>query len=72
MLMRDVEEPACLDYLLLFCFYRWAYVLHGHKVAILEPHRSSKLVRAMLPAFAESNWVMIQPFNTACSSTAQG
>ena len=71
MMMRDVEEPACLDFLLLFCFYRWAYVLHGHKVAIPEHHRSSKLVRAMLPAFAENNWVMIQPFNTACSSTAQ-
>jgi len=26
----------------------------------------------MLPAFAENNWVMIQPSNNACSSTAQG
>jgi hypothetical protein len=66
------REPECLDYLWSFCFCRWAYVPHGPKAAIAEHNRSSKLVRAMLPAFAESNWVMIQPFNNACSSTAQG
>ena len=38
-----------------FCFYRWAYVLHQHRAAISELHRSSKRVRAMLPAFAENN-----------------
>jgi len=50
------EESECLDYHLFFCFYRWAYVvLHQHRAAISERHRSSKRVRAMLLAFAENN-----------------
>jgi hypothetical protein len=72
MVMRDLEGTECLDCLLSFCFYRWAYVLHGPRVAIAEHHRSSKPVRAMRPAFAGSNSVMIRPFSNACSSTAQG
>jgi hypothetical protein len=69
-MMSDAEEPACLDYLLSFCFYQRVCILHGRKVAIPEHHRSSRLARAMPPAFAENNWVTIQPFKIACSSTA--
>ena len=57
MTMSEAEEESeCLDYHLFFCFYRWAYVvLHQHRAAISERHRSSKRVRAMLLAFAENN-----------------
>jgi hypothetical protein len=55
MIMRDVK-PECPDCHLSFWFCQRAYVLHRHRVvAISEHHRSSKLVRAMLPAFAENN-----------------
>jgi hypothetical protein len=55
---------------LLFCFCRRAYLLHQRKAATPEPHKSSKRVRAMLPAFAARSSGTMRLFNSACSRTA--
>jgi hypothetical protein len=70
--LNVTEQPEWSDYLLFFCFCRWAYGLHQHRVGISARHRSKKHVRAMLPIFAENNSVTIHLFNSACSRIAQG
>jgi hypothetical protein len=66
------EQPEWSDYLLSFCFCRWVYVLHQHRVGISARRKSKKHVRATLPIFAENNLVTIRLFNSACSRIAQG
>jgi hypothetical protein len=70
--LNVTEQPEWSNHLLFFCFCRWAYVLHQHRVGISARHRSKKHVRAMLPIFAENNSVTIHLFNSACSRIAQG